>query len=181
MSISNPDFLVFSGLSKRIEATYAADGPDLWQGSPFQWISEAQSGRKGAVGKKLVKGWAEQEGLNVGAKSGRGHAFRIDTVRIAVKLSLVWTDRIFVFEQIREDNFDVMSLLAIEPRNARLWIVPKDVLWNNADWQHRGAAGRDTKWLHVSAARPPAWLNPYGGTLRKARRALEQARDGLSG
>jgi hypothetical protein len=180
MAIGNPDFLVFSGLSKRIEATYAAGGPDPWKGSPFQWISEAQSGRKGAVGKKLVKAWAEHEGLNVKGKSGRGHAFRVDSVRVAVKLSLIWADGIFVFEQIREENFDVMSLLAVEPRRVRLWIVPKDVLWNNADWQHRGTAGRDTKWLHVPATKPPAWLNSYGGTLRDTRRALEQARDDLS-
>lgn len=174
-------FTVFSSLSDQVEAEYKVYGPNPWEASPFLWIWQAPSATKGAVGKKLVRLWAEREGLQVANKSGRGHAFRVGQLRVAVKLSLVWADGLFAFEQIKQQPYDAVSLLALEPQKARLWVVPKEVLWNEADWQHRGAAGRDTKWLHVNPTRPPSWLQAYGGALPRARRALEQARDELSG
>jgi len=175
MAIGNPDFLVFTGLSSQIEATYAASGPNPWIGTPFQWIAEAHSGRKGAIGKRLVRGWAEGEGMQVGGKSSRGHDFQVNGKRVVVKLSLVWSDGRFVFQQIKDQPYDAVALLALEPQRARLWIVPKNVIWNRAYPQHTGQAGHDTKWLHFPATRSPAWLTSgYGaGTLSRARRALK--------
>lgn len=174
------DFSMFSDLSHAVQVNYTRDEESPWENSPFHWISEAQSGRKGAVGKALVRRWAEQAGMQVAGKSGKGHDFQIDGLRVAVKLSLVWTDRLFVFQQIRDQNYDVASLLALEPQRVRLWIVPKEVLWEHAGWQHTGAAGHDTKWLHFQATKPCPWLKPYGGTLPRARRALKQTRGELS-
>lgn len=174
------DFSLVSHLSGELQVDYEASETDRWEGTPFHWFSKESSPRKGAIGKKLVRRWAEQEGMHVTGKSGRGHDFRADEVRVAVKLSLVWTGGLLVFEQIKDQPYDVVSLLALEPQRARLWIVPKKVLWEHAEWQHRGAEGRDTKWLRFEPTRPPAWLNPYGGTLRHARKALEQARSSLS-
>jgi hypothetical protein len=102
------DFTVFSGLSSKVEAEYKLGGPDPWENSPFQWISEAPSARKGAVGRKLVRGWAEKERLPVANKSGRGHAFRVSQLCVAVKLSWVWANGLFVFEQIRDEAYDAM-------------------------------------------------------------------------
>lgn len=92
-----------------------------------------------------------------------------------MKLSLVWSDGRLVFEQIKDQSYDVVALLALEPHRARLWIVPKDVLWHRAGWQHRGREGQDTKWVHFPATSPPAWLTEgHGtGTLRRAKRALK--------
>jgi hypothetical protein len=165
------DFTVFSGLSSKVEAEYKLGGPDPWENSPFQWISEAPSARKGAVGRKLVRRWAEREGLQVADKSGRGHAFRVGKLRVAVKLSLVWADGRFVFEQIQKEGYDVAALLALEPQGARLWIVPCGVLWQQIGFHH----GRADKWLHFPATKPPAWLTKnYGrGTLPRAKKALK--------
>jgi hypothetical protein len=175
------DFSVVSRLSEGLQVDYQTDEADRWEGTPFHWFSKESSPRKGAIGKKLVRRWAEQEGMQVIAKSSRGHDFRVDGVRVVVKLSLVWNGGLLVFEQIKDQPYDVASLLALEPENARLWIVPKEVLWEHAEWQHMGASGQDTKWLRFDSASPRAWLRPYGGTLSRARRALEQARSGLSG
>jgi hypothetical protein len=168
-------FTVFSGLSTTVRSSYAPGGPSPWRASPFEWISEAQSGRKGAIGKRLVRRWAEAEGLQVAGKSSRGHDFEVNGKRVAVKLTLVWSDGRLVFQQIKDQRYDVVALLALEPQRARLWIVPKDVLWRRADWQHTGQAGHDTKWLHFPAAKPPAWLTQgYGrGMLPRAKRALK--------
>ncbi len=180
MNHGDADFLLIGSLSRELERDYSPAEPDVWAGTVFEWISEAQSARKGAVGKKLVRRWAEQEGMDVTAKSDRGHDFCVDGVRMAVKLSLVWADGGFVFEQIRDQKYDVVSLLALEPTRVRLWIVPKEVLWEHATWQHKGAAGRDTKWLLFPATDPPAWLKSYGGQLARAKKALKQARRNLS-
>jgi hypothetical protein len=181
MEYSDADFLLIGGLSSELERDYSPDEPNVWADSTFHWISAAQSARKGAVGKKLVRRWAEQEGMSVTAKSDRGHDFCVDGLRVAVKLSLVWADGGFVFEQIRDQKYDVVSLLALEPARVRLWVVPKEVLWEHAAWQHKGAAGRDTKWLLFPATEPPAWLKPYGGQLARAKKALKQARRNSSG
>ena len=172
--------MLIGGLSRELEGDYSPDEPDAWSGTVFQWISEAQSARKGAVGKKLVRRWAERAGMNVTAKSSRDHDFCVDGLRVAVKLSLVWSHGGFVFEQIRDQRYDVVSLLALEPAQVRLWVVPKYVLWEHAAWQHKGVAGRDTKWLRFPAIEPPAWLKPYGGQLSRAKAALKQARRGDS-
>ena len=168
-------FPVFTNLSTTVQASYPAPAANRWAHSPFQWIAQAHSGRKGAIGKRLVRGWAEGEGLLVLGKSSRGHDFRVNGHRVVVKLSLIWDDGRFVFQQIKDQPYDMAALLALESRRARLWILPKNVLWRHAAPQHTGRGGQDTKWLHFPATRPPAWLTSgYGrGTLPRARRALK--------
>lgn len=63
-------FTVFSGLSATVRSSYTVPATNPWAGSPFEWISDAQSGRKGAVGKHLVRVWAEGEGLQVSRNRG---------------------------------------------------------------------------------------------------------------
>lgn len=178
MAVGDPDLLVFSDLSEAVHEEYPdpVSTPDPWARSPFRWFANESSPRKGAIGKKLVRQWAEHEGMHVG-KSGHGSDFRIDGLRIAVKTGLVWAGQVFVFEQIREQGYEAAALLGLEPERARLWVVPREVLWDQADWQH----GHANKWLHVPPEEPPSWLSAYGGTLPQARQALEQARDELSG
>ena len=173
MAIGNPDFLVFSGLSHQIEATHAASGPNPWIGSPFQWISEVQSGRKGAIGKRLVRGWAEGEGMQVAGKSSRGHDFQVNGKRVVVKLSLVWSDRRFVFQQIKDQPYDAGGAAgARAPASAAVDRTQERHL-ARADPQHTGQAGHDTKWLRLPGRRrPPAWLTSgYGAGTLCARQA----------
>jgi hypothetical protein len=84
-----------------------------------------------------------------------------------------------VFQQIRDQSYEVACLLGLEPQRVHLWAVPKAVLWRNATGQHTGAAAHDTKWLRFPAVQPPDWLKVYGGTLPEARTALEKARRDL--
>lgn len=176
MASPDSDLSRIGRLSAEVAADYTSEAPDRWAASPFQWISTSASARKGAVGKKLVRRWAEQEGFAVASKSGAGHDFTVGSVRVAIKLSLVWADGGFVFEQIRDQPYDVVGMLALEPERVRLWIVPKTVMSEHAGGQHTGSQGSETKWLHIASDDPPAWLSPYGGSLAQAKRALEQAR-----
>jgi hypothetical protein len=170
------DLAVFATLSAEVQLGYEDAAADEWEASPFAWIRREPSRRKGAIGEALVRYWATREGMKVEPAADSGHDCRIDSVPVEVKFSLVWGGGEFVFQQIRDQSYEVACLLGLEPQRVHLWAVPKAVLWKNATGQHTGAAAQDTKWLRLPAGRPPHWLDAYGGTLPEGRAALEKAR-----
>ena len=170
------DLALFARLSSEIYRKYETDEADAWKDSCFEWIHTAPSARKGAVGKALVRRWAEEQGRQISRALEKGHSFCVDGLRVAVKLSLVWSDGLFAFEQLRDEPYDVACLLGLEPDRVHLWCVPKPVLLQNAPGQHTGAQARETRWIQFPAADPPGWLVPYGDTPAEADDALEQAR-----
>jgi len=173
------DLAVFARLSAEVQLGYEDAAADEWEASPFGWIRREPSRRKGAIGEALVRYWATQEGMKVERPTDGGHDCRIDGVPVEIKFSLIWGGGEFVFQQIRDQSYEVACLLGLEPQRVHLWAVPKGVLWLNATGQHTGAAAQDTKWLRFPALQPPDWLTPYGGTLPEARAALEKARRDL--
>lgn len=175
------DLALFSRLSAEAQLGFEDAAADAWEASPFGWIRREPSRRKGAIGEALVRDWATQAGMTVERAQNSGHDCRLDGVPIEVKFSLLWGGGEFVFQQIRDQDYEVACLLGLEPQRVYLWSVPKDILWQHATGQHTGAAAQDTKWLRFAAARVPDWLQPYGGTLEQARAALEEARRRLRG
>jgi hypothetical protein len=73
-----------------------------------------------------------------------------------------------VFQQLRDQDYEVAVLLGVSPLTAQCWAVPKDEAFARAVPQHGGAAGRDTKWLRIRAAAVPDWMHSYGGELEEA-------------
>lgn len=176
MSAADEDLAAFARLSAEVQAHYTAAVSDAWEASPFAWIKKEPSRRVGAIGEALVRAWAGHEGLSVAAANDSGHDCVLSGVRVEVKFSTLWAGGDFVFQQIRDQSYEVAALLGIEPQSVRLWFVPKDILWEEGSGQHTGAAALDTKWLRFRATHPPSWLGQYGGTLAEARSALEEAR-----
>ena len=176
--MSNPsdDLLTFTRLSGEVQKEYAQKADDPWKASPFQWITERPSRQKGAIGERLVAAWAREVGFSVSRPSDTGHDCVIAGVRVEVKFSTLWANGGYKFQQLRDQSYDVAALLGIQPQSVQLWIVPKETLWGEAVGQHTGAEAQDTKWLSFPAAAPPGWLDPYGGSLEKAKQSLEKAR-----
>jgi hypothetical protein len=170
------DLALFSRLSAGVQLAFEDTAADEWDASPFGWIRREPSRRKGAIGEALVRDWAAQEGMRVERPTDSGHDCRIDGLPVEIKFSLLWAGGQFVFQQIRDQSYEIVCLLGLEPQRVRLWAVPKGVVWEHATGQHTGAAAQDTKWLRFPAVQPPEWLRPYGGTLPDARAALEEAR-----
>jgi hypothetical protein len=181
MKQADADLALFARLSAEVALGFEDAAADEWETSPFGWIRREPSRRKGAIGEALVKDWATHEGMKVDSALDSGHDCQLDGLRVEVKLSLLWGGGEFVFQQIRDQNYEVACLLGLEPQGVHLWVVPKKVLWKHATGQHTGAAAQDTKWLRFPATTPSQWLKPYGGTLRAARKALEKARSELRG
>jgi len=176
---SDLDLAVFTKISAAVQPAYADTSADEWDSSPFQWIRHKSSRSKGKIGEDLVRFWATRERMRVERPTDSGHDCRIDGVPVEVKLSLVWAGGQFCFQQIRDQSYEVVCLLGLEPQRVHLWAVPKSVLWPKAIGQHTGATGQDTRWLRFPAAHPPEWLAEYGPTLSKARAALEETRRNL--
>jgi hypothetical protein len=170
---------VFTTLGAELQHFYTAAATDPWEASPFAWIKREPSRRVGAIGEGLVKAWARHEGISVEPATDAGHDCRLGGVATEVKFSTRWAGGDFVFQQIRDQSYQVVALLGIEPQAVRLWVVPKNELWSQSSGQHTGANAQDTKWLRFPAADPPPWLAAYGGTLDAARRSLEEIQRSL--
>jgi hypothetical protein len=179
MEQEDADLALFTRLSAEVQLGFEDAAADEWEASPFGWIRREPSRRKGAIGEALVRDWATQEGLAVERPTDTGHDCRLAGILVEVKFSLLWAGGEFVFQKIRDQNYEVACLLGLEPQQVHLWAVPKDVLWEHATGQHTGAAAQDTKWLRFKAANPPEWLLRFGGPLPAARAALEEAHERL--
>lgn len=182
MDEAKSDLALFAKLSADVQAVRDTGGADPWAASPFRWIVVLPSSPKGAVAAALVRAWATREGLSVLPRVNSGHDLIIDPLKVEVKFSTLWKGGVFKFQQLRDQEYDLVALLGLEPQRVRLWFVPKRELWKpEMPGQHGGRAGTDTKWLTFLAAAPPPWLEAYGGTLSRARASLEEARRSFAG
>jgi len=171
--MSDQDTALLASISAALMGDYIKGGDDPWIGSPFAWIKTRPSRQVGSIGEQLVAGWFAAKGMDV-LRTGDSDADRvIDGKRVEIKFSTLWESGDYVFQQIRNQRYDVALLLGLSPFAASCWVVPKPVLLEQPfkvglAHQHGGSAGVDTVWLRFRAATPPAWLAAYGGTLSAA-------------
>jgi hypothetical protein len=144
-----------------------------WDEGPFGWIRRApSSSKRGRIGEALVRSWACGEGLRVDEPEHRGYDCAIEGLRVEVKTSLRWNSGRFVFLQLRDFSYEAIALLAVEPTEVHLWIVPKRVMWECARRQKRGVSHHGSKWVSFIVGETPDWLRPWGGSLTRAREAV---------
>jgi hypothetical protein len=170
-------------IAKDLEEDYEDDEYDFWEGSPFSWIRDHKSATIGAIGRRLAAKIFGNLGLGV-SRSGR--ILRVDNkTTIAVKFSMEWEEGRFVFEQIKDQKYDFLFCLGVQPDAAHAWLIPKTALHTGSTWieqdglrpQHTGVLGNETAWLSVNPTTPYGWLSEFGGTLEQAEgRILQQFR-----
>ena len=174
--ISDPEFQILKKLSSDMEEDY--EGVD-WTPSPFAWIQSCSSSQKGAIFKNLVDQWCVSKGLNVSRSAGRGADRIIEGIRVKIKGSSLWGSGTYTFQQLRDENYDLMVCLGISPFRAHCWAIPKDIImswWEDGTirTQHSGRSGSDNAWLQVDPNDPPYWLSPWGGSLSHAYQIIVQ-------
>jgi hypothetical protein len=178
--VSDPDVALLASISAALMGDYINPDVDPWLGSPFAWIKTRPSRQVGSIGEQLVAGWFAAKGLDV-VRTGDSDADRvIDGKRVEIKFSTLWESGDYVFQQIRNQRYDVALLLGLSPFSASCWVVPKAVLLEQPfrpglSHQHGGQAGTDTVWLRFKAAAPPTWLAGFGGTLAASYERLRQS------
>jgi hypothetical protein len=172
-TISDVDVVLLAGIAGTLRDDYLRAGDDPWLGSPFAWIKSRPSRQVGGIGEQLVAGWCAAKGLDV-TRPGDSDADRIiGGRRTEIKFSTLWASGDYVFQQIRDQRYDVVVLLGLSPFAAHCWVIPKAVLtqqplMRGLSYQHGGQKGRDTIWLRFRANNPPSWLDDFGGTLGAA-------------
>jgi hypothetical protein len=127
MKIKDPEVQILAALSLSMQADYAGD-ETRWQGSPFDWIRKRPSRQKGAIGEKLVAGWLATKNFNI-ARSPDSDADRlVETKRVEIKLSTLWENDIYTFQQFRDQNYDFAICVGLSPFDAHCWVLPKSVV-----------------------------------------------------
>jgi hypothetical protein len=142
-----------------------ADATDPWAGSPFEWLMRLASRSRGRAGELIVESWLDGLGFDVRSPTNSGHDRTISGRKVEIKFSTLWGSGEYVFQQLRDQDYEVAILLGVSPTAAQCWVIPKAEAFARAVPQHGGAAGRDTRWLRIRAAEPPTWMRPFGGEL----------------
>jgi hypothetical protein len=157
------DYLLAANDATR-ELTVAKD-VSPWLGSPFEWIMVLPSRSKGAVAEKLAASFFGAAGYPVTKPSNSGHDRVINGHKVEVKMSSLWKGGTYTWQQIRDQDYELCFLLGLAPQNAYAWLMPKEVAVEHSVPQHGGSVGTDTRWLTITAAQVPAWMNDWGGDL----------------
>lgn len=136
-----------------------------WVGSPFEWLMSLPSRSRGAAGEAITAAWFELAGLDVSRPLNSGHDRLINGHKVEIKLSTLWKGGNYVWQQIRDQDYEYVVLLGLSPTTASAWCVPKNVAHEKSVPQHGGAVGTDTRWLTVKALVTPHWMREWGGSL----------------
>ena len=177
--IANKEVDLLASKSTELRDKYAKEDPGIWEGSPFEWITFRPSRQKGAIGEKLVSGYFSSKGFTVEASPDSEADRVIDGRRAEIKISMLWKDGKYVFQQLRKQNYDFAICLGISPSDAHCWVLPKEVIlekWKAGEIkpQHGGKGGSDTAWLTVDPEDVQPWLDDWGGSLSDAVGALSR-------
>lgn len=168
-----PDVLELASLADRLRDRYASEKA-RWRGSPFEWILRLPSRQRGKVGEELVSYWCQARGFEVTTRTRGAEADRIiKGYRFEIKFSTLWESGTYRFQQLRDQDYEYVFCLGLSPFEAHAWVIPKRIAWENTSGQHGGHSGQDTHWLEVNPAAPPAWLEPWGGSLQRAYEVLK--------
>ena len=173
MKNTKQEYNIIVDISKKLESQYQKDSVE-WEKSYFAWLRDYPSGRKGAIGKKLVTSWLKEHSFNVQKGLGKGSGVDriVEGKCVAIKTSTPWQNNGgYTFQQLRDQKYDLVICLGLSPFDAHCWVIPKDDvlrLWKKEGkikTQHGGKKGADTAWINFQANSPPKWLAPFGGSL----------------
>lgn len=133
----------------------------------------------GVIGEKLVAGWLATKGFNVNRSPNADAARVIEGKRTEIKFSTLWESGVYRFQQIRDQDYELLICLGVSPFDAHCWAIPKREVvarWKAGEIQsqHGGTSGQETGWLFVQVGHEPDWLQKWGGHLGEAARVTEQ-------
>ena len=171
---SREDFDVIAGTSTALQSQYFDNGD--WEGSPFAWLTTLPSATSGKMGRLLVAEWGRSIGMSVEAVTlEHQHYLKMDDQLVQIKLSTLWRDGFYRFQQIRDRDYDFCLCLGISPFDAHIWVVPKAQLDEHVigvSGQHTGADSQETFWFDAGPGSVANWLRPFGNQFSDAREIL---------
>ena len=150
-----------------------------WTDSPFAWIKDLPSRTRGKVGEQLIEQWCIEQNFDVRSSPDSEADRIINGLRVEIKSSTLWKSGIYKFQQLRDQNYDIVICLGLSPYDVHCWILSKEVIlekWRSGEIgsQHGGSRGTDTAWLEVNPNAPQVWLTPQEGRPADAVTILRQ-------
>lgn len=137
---------------------------DPWAASPYAWFKRLPPARRATTAHALLSRWLTHCGVPHTPRHGAGdHDLLIGasgaSTRAQLRVSTLWSGGDFIFQGLKDGDYETALLLAIAPHCVYLWAPPKPLALAQLD-----SAG----WISFPAGRAPAWLAPHGGTLTAA-------------
>ena len=159
------EFQLLSASAKRFETDYDVT---RWAGSPFFWLLGLPIKTKGACYERIFSDWCTEKGLKVEPAQGTDADRVVGGKRTEIKGAMLSKAGTYVFNQIRDQNYEILLCMGMSPHDAHLWAIPKDEAmsrWASGQIKNQHARGKDTGILTVDPMNPPDWIRPHGGTL----------------
>ena len=124
---------------------------EIWMGSEYEWIYSLPTTVKGKVGELICTKVFESKNCKVSKNKKPHWDLNVDLLRVEVKLSMLNKTGYFKFLQIRpNDDYTHICLLAIEPMEANIYLIPKDKV-EGLQPQHSGKRGsQETMYLGIT-------------------------------
>lgn len=158
----------FLDVADELEVEFSRPPEDPWENSRFRWVKDLPSSTKGALGERWFSQWARKHGISVSRHKGSQADRLVEGRPVEVKFSTLWKGGFYKFQQIRDQAYEHVVCFGLSPSAAHCWIVPKEIVRQHATGQHTGNKAAETAWVRIAPHAPPAWIQPYGGTLEEA-------------
>ena len=125
---------------------------------------------KGKIGEEMVREFLKSQRFAVSDSTSSKKSdsdLTINGKKVEVKFSTLWKKGYYTFQQIRDQEYDILLCLGISPDSAHSWVVPKSmIVWDDLDNQHGGSRGGDTWWISFPPTScPHSWMKPQNGEL----------------
>jgi hypothetical protein len=141
---------------------------DPYRGGPNEWFKNLSSKRKGKAGELMVGVSLETMGVEVcSSKQARQDKLVDPSVkfRVEVKTSTMWGDgKNFTFQQIRDQDYDLIIFQFILPEEVRLFYCTKEDAVNyimiDGHGQHGGGEATETFWITFDLDNVPNYIIP---------------------
>ncbi|MHB8193418.1 MAG: DNA-methyltransferase [Bellilinea sp.] len=137
---------------------------ELWDASPFSWVTQLPAAKKGKLGRTLIASWCAAKGLIVDYPKDKKASLIINGCRVATKFSTLWSEGEYKFQQIRNDGYDYLICLGISPLEAHCWVFKLEDIIDKIKPQHKGADFM----LSLNPEKLPSWAKNGGGSLETA-------------
>ena len=158
--VNKPDFEMLASLAMYIRNDLEEQN-EVWEGSPFGWVTQLPAAKKGKLGRNLIASWCVAKGLTISYPNDKKANLIINNYRIATKFSTLWSEGNYTFQQIRNDGYDYLICLGISPTEAHCWIFNRDYIIEKAKPQHIGS----DFFFSINPENPPEWAYIGGGKL----------------
>ena len=124
----------------------------------------------------IVRDWCTAAGYTCAASPSSDADLVVDGVRVEVKLSCEWANGTFRFQQLRDQEWDVLVAVGVQPDQVKLWVLDKATALELATGQHTGSGAAETSWLCWPAAAAPAETGSVTGDQKVAAKRFAQLR-----